>query len=65
MLMRSAALARDSLRVRSASMKRARMAGSPKTSQNSPSLEELSPCTRTTNSHGKISFMCSYITMVG
>jgi hypothetical protein len=65
MLMRSAALARDSLRVRSASMKRARMAGSPKTSQNSPSLEELSPCTRTTNFHGKISFMCSYITMVG
>ncbi|KAM0916435.1 hypothetical protein ACQ4PT_010158 [Festuca glaucescens] len=59
MLARSVAVKSASVIERSASIKRAKMTGSPKTSQHppsftqlsSPSLEDLSPGTRTTNSH--------------
>jgi hypothetical protein len=64
MLARSVAVKRASVIERVASIKRAKMTGSPKTSQHppsftqlsSPSLEDLSPGTRTTNSHGMICF---------
>jgi hypothetical protein len=64
MLARSVAVKRESVIERVASIKRAKMTGSPKTSQHppsftqlsSPSLEDLSPGTRTTNSHNMIYF---------